>query len=256
MTSSGLAIRVISLRESAERRTLVQANLDGCPVAWAFLDASEPGDPGGLDNVPADQEAQFGRALTDGEVACFQSHARALDCFDADPGLQWLIVLEDDVWLDTRYPFEELAAWLEVKTIGFLRLYAREWRRAFPRFRFGERQILYLTTDPFGAQGYMISRAAAARFRARLHRVERPIDDELGRFWENGLDNHLLFPFPIIERHIPSTLIAEREIAVQDRRRRLPGRFWVRARDSLFKRAYLAWRLSPLTADRIRPRRR
>jgi len=258
MTSSGLAIRVISLRESAERRALVQENLGDCPLPWAFLDASEPDDPGGLETGATEQEARFGRTLTSGEVACFQSHARALHAFDDDPDLRWLIVLEDDVWLDTKFPFGELTGWLDAKSIGFLRLYAREWRRAFARYRFGERQVLYLASDPHGAQGYMISRDAAARLRLRLRlqRVARPFDDELGRFWENGLDNHLLFPFPIIERHLTSTLIADRETAGRAGRRLTPGRFWTRAKDFLRKRAYLAWRLSPLAPDRIRLRKR
>lgn len=251
-----LAIRVISLDDSAARRALVRDNLASCPLPWAFLDGSRPGDASDLADDAAGQRARFGREMTPGEVGCFRSHMRALDAFDADPALDWLLVMEDDVWLDPAFPYAELAGWLETRGIGFLRLFAREWRRAWPRYRFGERQILYLATDPFGAQGYLMSRAAAEGFRQRVRRVVRPIDDEFGRFWENGLDNHLLFPFPMVERHGASTLDTARSGAAL--RPATPGlrRRLARARDYLAKRAYLAWRLSPLARDRIRPVKR
>lgn len=256
MPSPRLAVCVISLADSAERRALVEANLADCPLPWSFLDGSRPGDASEVVSDPAAQTVAFGRPLTPGEVGCYASHRHALAAFDTDPALDWLLVMEDDIWLDPAFPYRELAAWLDEKSIGFLRLFVREWRRAYPRYRFGERQVLYLTTDPYGSQGYLISRATAARFRPRLSRQLRPIDDELGRFWENGLDNHVLFPFPMVERHSVSTLNDARETAGRLRQRSTLGRGLARTRDYLMKRTYLAWRLSPLAADRIRPRKR
>ena len=251
-----LAIRVISLSGSAERRAGVEGNLAGSGLDWAFLDASAPDDPGPLQADPQGCRDRFGRVLTPGEIGCFKSHMRALALFDADPALDWLLVMEDDVWIDTAFPYGALADWLDARDIGFLRLFAREWRMAYPRYRFGERQVLFLASDPYGTQGYLISRAAAARFRAGVRAITRPIDDEMGRFWENGLDNHLLFPFPLIERHMPSTMNAARDASVQarpapDLRRRI-----ARAADFLAKRAYLLWRRSWLARDRLRVRRR
>lgn len=215
MPHPSLAIRVISLDDSGERRALVRANLETCPVPWAFLDGSRPGDASLLTDDAAAQRARFGREMTPGEVGCFRSHMRALDAFDTDPALDWLLVMEDDVWLDPAFPYAELAGWLTTRNIGYLRLFAREWRR-----------------------------------------VVRPIDDEFGRFWENGLDNHVLFPFPMIERHGTSTLNTARTGAAHAPS--TPGwrRKLTRARDFLAKRAYLAWRLSPLAHDRIRPVKR
>lgn len=256
MPHPALALRVISLDDSAERRALVRENLAGFALPWAFLDGSRAADASDLTVDPAGQRMRFGRELTQGEVGCFKSHMRALAEFDADPALDWLLVMEDDVWLDPAFPYGALATWLDDHRIGFLRLFAREWRRAWPRFHFGERQVLYLATDPFGTQGYLISRSAAQGFRSRVRRVVRPIDDEFGRFWENGLDNHLLFPFPMVERHGASTLNTARSDAGQ--MRATPGlrRKLARAKDYAAKRLYLAWRLSPFARDRIRHSKR
>lgn len=256
MPHPALALRVISLDDSDERRALVRENLESFDLPWAFLDGSRAADASDLTVDPAGQRLRFGRELTQGEVGCFKSHMRALAEFDADPALDWLLVMEDDVWLDPAFPYGALATWLDDHRIGFLRLFAREWRRAWPRFHFGERQVLYLATDPFGTQGYLISRSAAQGFRSRVRRVVRPIDDEFGRFWENGLDNHLLFPFPMVERHGTSTLNTARSDAGQ--MRATPGlrRKLARAKDYAAKRLYLAWRLSPFARDRIRHSKR
>jgi glycosyl transferase family 25 len=256
MRALNLAIRVISLRGSADRREAVRANLGETPLPWAFLDACGPDDAGGLQADPSEQRGAFGRELTGPETAVFNSHMRVLAEFDTDPSLDWLLVMEDDVWLDPDFPFVELAAFLDERGIGFLRLFCREWRRAYPRYRFGTRQILFLSSDPFGAQGYLISRAAAARFRSRLKTIARPFDDELGRFWENGLENHLIFPFPVIERHMPSTLEDGRAKSLRAKPRDTLHRRRIKLSDYLAKRGYLAWRLSPFAPDRIRPRKR
>ena len=251
-----LSLRVVSLADSAARRAAVAENLGASGLDWAFFDACRADTPSPLEVDAGAQRDGFGRALTGAEIGCFKSHAAVLAAFDEDPALDWLMVAEDDVWIDTDFPYAELAGFLDAQGIGFLRLFAREWRKAYPRYRFGERQILFLASDPYGTQGYLISRAAAARFGARLRAIRRPIDDEMGRFWENGLDNHLLFPFPLIERHVPATMNAARAGSDRDKPRPSLRRLWAKGADYLAKRAYLGWRLSPLARDRVRPRKR
>lgn len=255
MTTPNLAIRIISLTDSHARRQAVAENLEGSVWAWAFLDALRPDDPSPATPDPQGQRRLFGRRLTGGEEAVFKSHLHALAAFDDDPALDWLLVMEDDVWIDPDFPYDDLAAFLEDRGIGYLRLFGREWKRALPRFRFGERQVLYLTSDPYGTQGYLIARGAAARLRDRLTHIRRPIDDEFGRFWENGLDNHMLFPFPMVERNMPSTLNADRDAAKTGTRGGL-GRLWVRLTDLVAKRRYMARRRAPWARDRIRARKR
>jgi glycosyl transferase family 25 len=256
MTTPTLAIRVISLTESTERRAAVSANLSGATFDWAFHDAHRPGDDSALIPDPEGQKRLFGRTLTPGETACYMSHVAAIETFEAMPDLDWLLVMEDDVWIDPEFPYAELAEALQARGIGYLRLFAREWKRSLPQFRFGERQILYVTSDPYGAQGYLIRRDAARAFRARLTHIQRPIDDELGRFWENGLGNHMLFPFPLIERHMPSTLNTAREDAKAGGGPVASLRLGVRLRDFVNKRAFLAAHRLPFRPGRIKARKR
>ncbi|MAM63147.1 glycosyltransferase family 25 protein [Maritimibacter sp. UBA3975] len=256
MTTPSLAIRVISLTDSTERRAAVAKNLSAATFDWAFHDAHRPGDDSALIPDPEGQKRLFGRTLTPGETACYMSHVAAIETFQAMPELDWLLVMEDDVWIDPDFPYAELAGALDARDIGYIRLFAREWKRGLPQFRFGERQILYLTSDPYGAQGYLIRRDRARAFRARLTHIQRPIDDELGRFWENGLGNHILFPFPLIERHMPSTLNSAREDAKAGTILAAPARLRARLGDFVAKRAYLAARRMPFTRNRIRARKR
>lgn len=256
MSLPTLAIRVISLPDSAERRAAVRETLSGLTLPWAFVDARRGDAPSDLAEDPAAQRDSFGRALTAGETGVFKSHMAVLAEFEADPALDWLLVLEDDVWIDIAFPYAELASFLDEKGIGFLRLFCREWKPAYPRYRFGERQILFLTSDPYGTQGYLISRHMAAHLRRHVTAILRPIDDELGRFWENGLDNHLLFPFPVLERHTPSTIEAGRAASLREKRADTMRRLGAKLSDYIAKKAYLAWRRSPFARDRIRPRRR
>lgn len=239
MGRDDIAIRVVSLRESRERRARMAETLAAQPLPWAFHDGCRATTPCGLTSDPAAQAEAFGRPLTAAEVGCFKSHHTALAAFDEAPELRWLLVLEDDVWLDPAFDVAALVAVLEREGIGYLRLYARSWQRATARASFGERQILFVHSDPYGTQGYLIRRAEAAAFRAHARSVLRPVDDELGRFWEHGIETHMIFPFPMVERAVPSTIAGARDTARGARRRRGLRRRWVKLRDAGRKRAWL-----------------
>lgn len=233
-----MAIRVISLPDSALRRSRIVAEMADQPLPWAFVDALDADGPG----PPAPAAAQivaYGRALTGSEIGCARSHLAALAAFDAQPALRWLAVIEDDVWLDPEFDLAALAARLDELGIGYLRLHAREWRPAREVARWGERQILHVYSDPYGTQGYLIDRASAQGLRRSITQILRPIDDEMGRFWENGLDIHMLFPFPLTERAAPSTLAAARDRARAARPAPSPQRRRRKLADALAKRLYL-----------------
>ncbi|RVT86918.1 glycosyltransferase family 25 protein [Rhodobacteraceae bacterium CCMM004] len=233
-------ILVVSLPESAERRRRVTENLSQGGETWAFVDGCRGDAPSPLTADPARQTRAFGRPLTAAETGCFKSHMKALERFDAADAPDWLLIMEDDVWLDPDFDVAALAARLAADGIGFCRLFCREWRRATAVARLGERQILHVKSDPYGTQGYLISRAAAARFRETVTAIDRPIDDQMGRFWENGLDIFMLFPFPMVERDVASTIAGDRDTARGARRRQSAARRWTKLRDAAAKRVYLA----------------
>lgn len=210
---NGFEARVISLRSSADRRAAVIANLMDLACAWRFFDALTAEAGARVDPSAARQIARFGRLLAPGEIGVFKSHLGVLDAFDADPGLAWLLVIEDDVWIDTAFPFDETIALLAARDIHYLRLFARRYKKADVLLQIGTRQLIRFRTDPYGAQAYLISRAGAARLRANIRSIDRPIDDEIARFWEHGLDIHAIFPFPAVERTMASTIETGRGVS-------------------------------------------
>ncbi len=232
---ANIAVRIISLAGSHERRRLIVDNFRDFPIPWEFFDACTYDSPTRLSLNPADQINQAGRVLTKTEIGCFKSHFEVLTLFDADPSLDWLLVFEDDVLVDPAFPFRALADLCAEKSLPFMKLFCREWKSATCIGRFQHFQILRFRTDPYGAQAYLISRDAAAKLRARITTIERPIDDEHARFWDNGFDVFGVFPFPVIERYVQSTLLVDRSVSISDRPKKTRLRKIYQVRDYSLK---------------------
>lgn len=194
-----LEARVISLAGSAARRAAVAANLSGFRYPWSFFDALSGTSPSPLQDGPEFQRSHFGRALGQGEIGCFKSHAALLADFVEHGAADWLLVLEDDVWIDTGFPFDGVLALAGAEAIHYLRLFARRFKPADVIRQLGGRQLIRFRTDPYGTQAYLIDREGARRFLATAPAISMPIDDALGRFWHHGLDPYAIFPFPVVE---------------------------------------------------------
>jgi hypothetical protein len=52
----------------------------------------------------------------------------------------------------------------------------------------------------------MLTRTGACRLTEKYANITVPLDWVLMRYWEHGLANYSLFPFPIIEKNMPSTI--------------------------------------------------
>ncbi|WP_195909674.1 glycosyltransferase family 25 protein [Rhizobium tubonense] len=219
--SQTISAKVISLSGSLKRRDAVSSNLATAKsLNWEFFDAATSDRPVELIVDTKRQLAKCGRVLSNGEIGCFKSHFEVLKQFVEGDGREWLLVLEDDVWVDPEFDFHLLTKELEKLQIDCLRLFARRIKRVDVVGYFGEQQVVRFRSDPYGTQAYVISRAGAARFLSTIKAIDMPIDVELGRFWNHGLAIYAIFPFPCVERAFVSTLLQEREHskgAVQNR---------------------------------------
>jgi glycosyl transferase family 25 len=229
---------VISMPNSIDRRLLINKSLSDIPFEWSFLDASNEHSPSQLKNDINEQIRCFGRPLGAGEIGCFKSHIRAIATLDNLDAPDWLLVLEDDVWLDPNFNFCEILSRLDQDSIGFARLYCRKWVPADIVGWIGERQLLRFRTDPYGTQAYLINKESSQRLRQNLSHILRPIDDQYGRFWEHGVQIYGIFPFPIVERSVSSTLLADRQGTAKRRHFLNYGRWITRAKDATRKRLY------------------
>jgi glycosyl transferase family 25 len=123
------------------------------------------------------------------------------------------IVLEDDVIAD--WAMMQTLARTDFRRAGisYLRLYYLSPSPFIVRdeafLRRGTR-LLELTAHAFGSQAYVITRAAARKLVEHCRTVRRPIDDELDRYWDHGIPNLAIFPFPVVEQAGASVIGAER----------------------------------------------
>jgi len=208
-----IILKVISLKTSVERRRSVSENLSSLNgILWSFFDGFRSDTPSTFEYRADKARKHLGREMSPSEIGCAKSHLAVIERFLLDDVSDWLLVIEDDVWVDVAFDFLALVHFLEARAINYMRLYAR-WMKPFDLIEFwGERQLIRYRTEPYGSQGYLINRVAAARFLKTVTSVNTTLDIELGTFYINGLELYAIFPFPIIERAVPSTLQAGRDV--------------------------------------------
>jgi glycosyl transferase, family 25 len=217
--SAKIPTLVVSLQSANERRADCEANLNqNSQIEWRFFDAMTASSPCAITSDPALQVRRFGRILTDNEIGCFKSHFCALNDFFRTTESDWLFVLEDDVWLDPNFDLFEVLQFAKANSIGYVRLFAKAYKPASVIAPLsGFRHVIRFHTDPYGTQAYLINRRLAAQFVSSLDRIAMPIDDELGRFWQHGLVPFAVFPFPVVEKSVPSQLEISRVSLTRDR---------------------------------------
>jgi glycosyl transferase family 25 len=206
--ASRIAVRVISLAGSDRRRRMAE-QLDPLGLEWSFFDACTSPSPA-LAYDPERAEQVHGRPLTQGEVGCFSSHYELWRWFAGESGADLLVILEDDLIIDPVF-FARLAeARAAMGTIDYLRLYAKVPAGVRREGPFLQRHVARFSGRAYGTQAYLLTRGGARRFLHAIRRIERPIDDEMDRFWVHRLPIRAVFPFPVMEVAYGSTIEAVR----------------------------------------------
>lgn len=228
---SSIEIVVISLPSAIERRRLAAERLNAMPWSWRFFDGHTAVD----NSLPYDPERAVisrGYRLTPAEIGCFSSHFECikLHAIRPDDGPQYRLVLEDDVVLDTCFDVDLVPALMRRLQIDYLRLFSRFMTRSKYLGRVGSNRVLYrFVVPPYGAQAYAISREGARRFVASVSQIERPVDDELDRYWANDLPAYALFPYPVFESSTVTTVakgFSNTKLASQSQRARAFSMRW------------------------------
>jgi glycosyl transferase, family 25 len=245
-TVANTAIDVISMAGAGQRRAEFAEQARLAQVSWRFVDAATRPTPQLTYNEDR-AVRKFGRALSPGEIGCFVSHHTAWMAL-LESGDKQRLVLEDDVIADWRVIQRLLD--LDIGSLGLelVRLYATHpfhHRIAINRFLAPHIHLVQALGMFLGCQGYLLTRHAAERMvQLADSTIEMPVDWLMTRYWEYGFPNYCLFPFPLIERTVPSD-IGDRSQAAP----RLPGESITR----LYWR--VADRISRGFADHVRFRR-
>jgi glycosyl transferase, family 25 len=218
-----LAIRIISLAGSDQRRAHMAAQMARVGVPWSFFDARREL-PEGLTYTPARARWNRGRELTPGEIGCFGSHVSLWRELVADPDLDGLVVMEDDLVIDWSF-FGAIERFAQNCPLPYVRFYGKlPVQMTEVQETVGRRRIVTFQRPVYGTQAYWITRAGAQRFLSSIQDVVRPIDDEMDRVWAHGVPSAGVFPFPVVEVDFGSTIEAARRglppLAPRDQLRR------------------------------------
>jgi len=206
-------IWVISLANAEQRRAQFAHAASDAALDWSFFDAhtSLQGD---LNYRSDDSILHHGRTLRAGELGAYSSHY-ALWTWLLQSDYEQMVVLEDDVQLDWDYLQFLTHHDFSAMDIPYLRMYTKipaRWRYARSPFLDRYHHLIRFTSYALGTQGYLLTKAGAQAFVAHGRNIRYPVDAFMDRYWEHGIDNLGIYPFPIHERSIPS-MIGEQRFA-------------------------------------------
>ncbi len=215
---------VINLPRDAERRDHMRGVLRAAGIDAEFVPAVD-----GRALGPEDWAAHYDRArclrvygleMTASELGCYLSHYRLFERIVAE-GMDVALIMEDDIEIAPGFGalVDELVAGPH-QDWQVLRLFCSRPRAAAPSARKYEGRrlaslsngyALYrLNVHVLGAGAYLIKRGAAARMLAYGRRAFMPIDQEMDRFWENGIVPYMVRPLPVRHRDDFASSIGDR----------------------------------------------
>jgi glycosyl transferase, family 25 len=228
------SIRVINLETSVKRRQALMQMADGTKLDWGFF----PAYTGKTEPLQYDDRVavrRCGRALSPAEIGCYASHFKLWEWL-SNSDFDQAIILEDDVMVDWAIMEKLAITRFSDYGIHLLRLhisYPFYWRLVKYRLFSPNNHLVCVVGNVPGAVAYLLTRAAARTLVSNYSIVAAPLDWVLARYWEHRIVGYCMFPFPIIERHSPSTIGDERHAvshrAVYDRIARIGWRIRDRA---------------------------
>jgi len=206
VVSQNYAISVINLDRCGQRMDRIGSHLSGLDLTYNRVSAID-GQMDDLNQSPAQYSPelnakQFFTPLKHAEIACFQSHYKALLDFVKQQKYQVLLVLEDDVELmpGQHHHLPNIAAYMTSENPMLVKLYAKRKEPgraiAFP-LEVGE--CILPNKIPLGFQAQMYNKAAANELLAKFKIFGRPIDVEVQFWWRYQTKMMLLKPNMIRE---------------------------------------------------------
>jgi glycosyl transferase, family 25 len=206
-TPATTAIRVINLPGSADRRAAFTEIARSTKLDWSFF----PACTGLVEPLRYDARTatrRCGRPLSPTEIACYASHFKIwerLAVSDCDQA----IIFEDDVivsWEVIEHIAAHKFADYGVDLLRFYISHQFDWKIVKYRLLSPSLHLVRPVGMQFGGIGYLLTKAAARLLVSNYADAAAPVDWVLGRYWEHRLASYCIFPFPVIERHSPSTI--------------------------------------------------
>lgn len=200
-------IFVISMGDAAERRRIFAKSAAPESIYWDFFDAHKTLHPD-LEYVEDDAIIAKGRPLTTGELGCYSSHYALWKQLAEDDADQY-VILEDDIVADWNFIKQLIADDHGEAGRDYIRLYYKKpapTRILQKGFICPTTRLIEISGYCFGTQAYLLTKNGANSFLVHAGKANRPIDDQMDRSWIHGIPNLAVFPFPVLERSIPSAI--------------------------------------------------
>ncbi|MGC4025757.1 MAG: glycosyltransferase family 25 protein [Mesorhizobium sp.] len=216
-----LQIRVLTTQVATSRQESMREMISASPglkdLPWSFFFAV-PHEETGLQYDAATAFKTRGRTLSPAELSCFASHFAIARDFLTHGSDDYLLVFEDDLFIDPWFDVMQAAQMMNAASIDYLRLYGRALVPAHMLLYWARFQIVRFPWSPGGAQSYCLSREGAARLVSHIDRtglISRPIDDEMDRSWQTGNAVYGLHPWPVLEKNIVTTIHSADQMATR-----------------------------------------
>jgi len=210
------SIRVINLDRSVDRRQAFMQMAGGTKLDWAFF----PAHTGITEPLQYDDRVaarRCGRSLSRAEIGCYTSHFKLWEWL-ANSDYDQAIIFEDDVIVDWAI-IEKLAinrfSDYGINLVRLHVLYPFHFKIVKYRLFSPNNQLIRVVGMVVGAVAYLLTKAAARTLVSNYSIVAAPLDWVIARYWEHRIIGYCIFPFPVIERHSPSTIGDERHAASQ-----------------------------------------
>jgi glycosyl transferase family 25 len=188
---------------------------------------------------------RFGRPLSPSEIGCYTSHFKLWEWL-ANSDYDQAIIFEDDIIVEWPIIEKMMVYRFTDYGINFLRLYISypfHWKIVKYKFFSANFHLIRTVGLALGAQGYLLTKAAAQTLVSNYAVVAAPSDWVLSRYWEHRIPGYSIFPFPVIERGGPSTIGEERYAvprrALYDRIARIGWRIGDRAERAYVERCLI-----------------
>jgi glycosyl transferase family 25 len=214
-----LEVRILTMRNATERQSTVQRTIASSPSLsrenHAFFFAKSPEDVElGYDDYKS--YINSGRTLSPAEQSCYASHYGIYLDFLNNSDAEFLFVMEDDVYIDPHFSFQDAMKMMREAEIDYLRLFCRAHAPAQTIVYAGKYQIVRYNWSPGGTQAYLLSRRGAKNLADHIRAnkcISRPIDIEMDRSWATKNTVFALFPQPALEFNFPTTIHSKEQMA-------------------------------------------
>lgn len=219
MSDLKLEIRILTMRNAADRQSTVQRTIAASHSLsrknHAFFFAANPED---FELEYDDYKAYINsrRTLSPAERSCYASHYGICLDFLNNTDAEFLFVIEDVVYIDPYFSFENAIEMMSDADMDYLRLFCRAHAPAHTIVYEGKYQIVRYSWSPGGTQAYLLSRRGARNLADHIRTekfISRPIDIEMDRSWATNNSVFAIFPQPALEFNFPTTIHSKEQIA-------------------------------------------